>query len=306
MAVMSAWIPITIAAAFLQNLRFMLQKHLKASTLSTGGATFARFLFASPLAVLVAGAYVLATDSLVQLGGVRFWTFVLAGGLSQIVGTACVVALFSLRNFSVGMSIKNTEILQIVLVSYVVLGEAVSPFGFAAIAVGFAGLWLLSGKPGATGAQSLRAQFDGKSVLLGLVSGGLFAISAVGYRGASLSLPGDDVFLRAALTLASVTTSQTVMMALWLRFREPGQISEVVRNWRVAGLGGLTSMLGSLGWFVAFTLTNAAYVRALGQIELVFSYAASVFWFGETPSRRENLGIVLLLLSIVVLILALK
>ena len=54
---MELWIPITIAAAFSQNLRFMLQKHLKATGLSTGGATFARFLFAAPLAAALLAVF---------------------------------------------------------------------------------------------------------------------------------------------------------------------------------------------------------------------------------------------------------
>ena len=40
---MELWVPITLAAAFMQNLRSALQKHLKGS-LSTSGATFCRFV----------------------------------------------------------------------------------------------------------------------------------------------------------------------------------------------------------------------------------------------------------------------
>jgi hypothetical protein len=48
---MELWIPITVAAAFFQNIRFMLQKHVK-GRLSTFGTTFARFVWAAPLAIL--------------------------------------------------------------------------------------------------------------------------------------------------------------------------------------------------------------------------------------------------------------
>ena len=49
------WIPITIFAAFCQNLRSAVQKHLKGS-LSNTGATFSRFGYGFPVLV----AYVLA------------------------------------------------------------------------------------------------------------------------------------------------------------------------------------------------------------------------------------------------------
>lgn len=138
---------------------------------------------------------------------------------------------------------------------------------------------------------------------LGLGAGLLFAFSAVFYRGATLALITDDTLLRAALTLACVTTSQAIGMALWLHWREAGQIAKVLRNWRTAGLVGVTSMAGSLCWFTAFSLQNAAYVKAVGQIELVFSFLASTLFFHETVTRREIAGIVLLCVAILALFL---
>ena len=129
-------------------------------------------------------------------------------------------------------------------------------------------------------------------------------VRGVGYRGASLTLEG-DAFLRAITTLAFVTVSQTVAMALWLAWRERGEIARVFRVWRVASLVGITSMIGSIGWFFAFTLQTVAYVKALGQIELVFSFFASAFVFKELITRREILGVALLITSIMLLIVAL-
>ena len=42
---MELWIVVTIAAAFFQTVRFMLQKLLSASALSSAGATFAVLIF---------------------------------------------------------------------------------------------------------------------------------------------------------------------------------------------------------------------------------------------------------------------
>ncbi len=47
---MELWIPITIGAAFLQNLRSAAQKHLK-GVMSTTSATFVRFGFGFPFAI---------------------------------------------------------------------------------------------------------------------------------------------------------------------------------------------------------------------------------------------------------------
>ena len=300
---MALWVPIAVFAAFVQNLRFMLQKHLKATQLSTGGATFARFVFGAPLAVALALTYANWSGQSLPAPGLEFWAFALTGGLAQILATACVVALFALRNFAVGMTLKNTETIQTALVGFLVLGEGLSSTAVLAVFVGFIGLVFLGDKGGQVG--SWRERIDGRALLLGLAAGTLFGISAVGYRGASLSLPSGDVLLRASLTLALVTLSQSAVMSLWLRAREPGEMLKVFKAWRVTGLVGLTSMLGSLGWFTAFTLTTAAHVRVVGQIELIFSYLASIFFFREKPSWRENLGLLLLAASIVLLIISL-
>ena len=91
-------------------------------------------------------------------------------------------------------------------------------------------------------------------------------------------------------------------MALWMRWREPGQLGQVLRCWRWAGLAGLAGAVASIGWFTAMTIQNAAYVRALGQIELVFTFAAGVFIFKEKSSRLELAGIALVVAGILILV----
>ena len=48
---MELWIAFTIAAAFFQNLRSAMQKHLQ-GRLSTLGAAYVRFVYALPIAAL--------------------------------------------------------------------------------------------------------------------------------------------------------------------------------------------------------------------------------------------------------------
>ncbi|MEM8630300.1 MAG: DMT family transporter [Pseudomonadota bacterium] len=298
----AAWIPVTIAAAFVQNLRFMLQKHLKATQLSTGGATFSRFVFSFPLVAALALTYgQLSDQALPGLTG-TFWIYATLGGLCQILATMCVVALFARRNFAVGMTFKKTEAIQTAIVGYVLLGEGVSPGGAAALAVGFVGLILLSDPPDG-GADGGWARLFNRAAGLGLASGILFAVSANAYRAASLSLESGDTFLRASLTLAAVTAFQTVALGGWLLWRERGEVRRVLRAWRVTALVGIFSMVGSLCWFIAFTLQTAAYVKAVGQIELVFSYLAGVFVFQEKNTRRELAGIATLVLSVLMIVL---
>jgi drug/metabolite transporter (DMT)-like permease len=82
-----------------------------------------------------------------------------------------------------------------------------------------------------------------------------------------------------------------------------GLYEQVIASWKVSGWVGLSGMLGSVGWFTAMTIQNAAYVRALGQIELVFTFAASYFFFHEKTNRIELLGILLVIAGLLILVL---
>ncbi len=295
------WVWVTCGAVIAQTLRFMLQKQLRSATLSTAGATFARFIYSAPLIALLAFGYGRITGQATAVPP-DFWVFAIAGGLTQIVATMCVVALFTQRHFAVGTTFMKTEVLLAALLSIIVLNEGLPPLAWGALLLGLPGIVLLSDAPAAGGAWYQR--IVNRASGLGLASGALFAVSSVGYRGAALALPAGDTFFRAVLTLACVTGFQVAIMSVWLVWREPGQIARVLAAWRVAGLVGLTSMAGSVCWFVAFTLQTVAMVKGVGQIELGLSLLVGWLVFGERITGKEVAGLILLTLSVVLLVLA--
>jgi drug/metabolite transporter (DMT)-like permease len=180
---MDLWVAVTIFAAAVQTVRFMLQKRLKGAGLSTGGATFSRFLFAAPLAALLVAGLMLAQGLSLPPTTLRFWGFALGGGVFQIVGTMCTVALFGLRNFAVGLAFTKTETVQVAIFSALVLGEAVTGTGLLAILIGLVGVILLSLPP-----REIGGGLWNRATALGLLGGAAFGLSAIGYRGAALDL----------------------------------------------------------------------------------------------------------------------
>lgn len=299
---MSLWLAATLFAAAVQSIRFLLQKRL-----STGGAahaalspaanTFARFVWAPPIVGAGLAAWWLWGGGSVPAIGAGFWPFAAAGALSQILATICVVALFAHRNFAVGIAFSKTTVLMTVGTGFVLLGETVGPSAFLAMLVGFGGVLILSLPAGAAFRPFNRAS------ALGLGSGALFSISAVGYRGASLAVQSDVALERAALTLVLVTALQTLMLLAWLAWRDRAGLRQVFRDWRRTLPVGVTSLLGSLGWFTAYTLQTAALVNAVAQVELILSMLISRFALGERQTRREIAGIILVGVSVVGLIL---
>ncbi|SDN43044.1 EamA-like transporter family protein [Lutimaribacter pacificus] len=298
---METWVWFTFCAAAFQTVRFMLQKQLSAVALSAAGATFARFVYSAPLVLLLVPLYLWATAQALPGLGAGFWAYALTGGLAQILATVLVVMLFKRRNFAVGITFKKTEVVQTALVGLVVLGEGVSLGALGAIVLGLFGVLMLSDMPEIDG--NWRRRVMNPSAGLGLLSGVLFAVSGVTYRGATLEVASDDPGLRALVTLGAVATAQMLAMGLWLFWREPGQVGRVLAAHKMAKWIGLSSMAGSLCWFVAFTLQNAAYVHAVGQVELVFSLMVSVLVFGERPTGKEMAGIILVTGSVLGLIL---
>lgn len=298
---MEAWIIITVAAAFLQNLRSALQKHLR-SSLGTTGASFVRFGYGFPVAAAYAfGLHYFFGFSFPALSGTfAFWAIV--GGLAQIFATILLVHLFSLRNFAVGTAYSKTEPVQAALFGLVLLGERLTPGAIGAIVVGVFGVMLISVARMPLSWRNLVEAMTGRTALIGIASGAVFGISAVAYRSAALALGGPNAIMQAAVTLACVTAFQTVAMLIWMVLRDRDEIGKVVRSWRSSSLVGLAGVLGSACWFTAMTLQQVAYVRALGQIELVFTFAASVFLFRERINRLEVAGCFLIVTGVVLLL----
>ena len=168
------------------------------------------------------------------------------------------------------------------------LGDGVSPLAGVAIGVATLGLLLLSRETGGLAWRDLAADLTGRAAVLGLGTGGAFAIAAVAFRAASLSLGNSSFVASAAATLVASTLIQTLLMTVHLRWREPGQIGVVVRLWRRSLFPGLTGAAASACWFTAMTIEIAAYVRMLGLVEVLFGYGVAILGFRGAPERARE------------------
>ncbi|WP_085900538.1 DMT family transporter [Kiloniella majae] len=323
---MELWIPITVAAALFQNIRTALQKHLK-GRLDTTGATYARFLYAVPftwvyLAILLQlqSTDTTNTNALPAINTV-FLSYGAVGGIAQILATFVLVWLFGQRNFAVGTSLTKTEAIQTALFGFVLLGDSLTIQAIAGIIISLVGVLALYKKKQANSGTNLTTSLTqnsiqatlasriiqtittDRSILPGLVAGGLFAISAVSYRAASLSLEESGFAIQSAYTLVWVTGFQTLIMGAYILGTVPKVFLRVLQSWKAAIWIGLTGMLGSAGWFAAMTLENAAHVRTLGQVELIFTLLIGYLFFKERLTRQELAGIALITTGIITLVL---
>jgi drug/metabolite transporter (DMT)-like permease len=295
------WIPITVGAAFLQNLRSAVQKHLK-GVMGTTGATFVRFGFGVPFSLAFVALLHFGLGQGLPTPNAEFLLWAALGGVGQITATFLLIHLFSFRNFAVGTAYSRTEPAQAALFGLLFLGERASLGALLAIAISVFGVMLISVAHLAVTARTLVTSLFARNALIGLASGTAFGISAVSYRAASLALGGPTFIMQAAFTLLVVIIFQTVLMLAWMILHEPAELGRIARAWKPSLFVGLVGASASFGWFTAMTIQQAAVVKALAQIEMIFTFASSIFFFREKINRLEVAGCVLIVGGILTLL----
>ena len=293
------WIPIVLAAAAAQTVRNAAQKNLT-KTAGTLAATSVRFIYGLPFAVIaltLIGGF--SADPWPQANA-TFIAWVAFGAVAQLAATALLLAAMQQRSFIVALAYSKTEVLQIALFSALLLGEQVGGASAVAIIIASLGVIMLSVKRGVV-SDGLLGGWLSPAALLGVASGAGFGISAVGYRGAALALGPMPPWLAGAYTLVWAQAIQSVLIGGYLAWREPEALRQVTRAWRVSLLAGFAGALASFGWFTAFAMRNAADVRTLALVEVLYGYAVSRRLFKEKTTTQETLGIVLLVIGIIII-----
>ena len=298
---MPLWIPITIFAALCQNIRTTMQQKIR-GLLSVDGANFVRYLYGAPLALGALAFLVFGTGRHVPSISLAFLGLVTVAGVAQIVATSLMIHSFSLRNYTVGTVYSKTEIVFVALFATFIAGEPLKFGAWMGILVCLGGVVILSVRGKLSDIRSLLADLTHKGALYGILSGAVFAIAAGTIREASKLLPDGDFMIRGITVLACMNTIQVVLMAAYLARRDRPQLGKVATHWRSSIWVGLFSVLGSAGWALAVTLENAALVRAVGQIELVFTFIASHLVLKERPSLGEWIGSILVVGGVVLIL----
>lgn len=289
------WVPVTILAAALQTGRNAVQKGLT-EELGTLGATQVRFVFGLPFACLF---FIVAWTSLGQMQwpgfNGTFLMFVTLGALAQIAATALMLAAMRLRDFVVVTVWLKTEPVQIAVFGVLVLGDVIGWTSAIAIATATLGVvWMAYRAPSADS----RGRANWQPVVLGIIAAAAFAVAAVGFRGAILSLPDGHFVVRAAWTLVCGLLLQALILAIWLRVRDPDLWQRCLGAWRVSLWGGFLGAAASQAWFIGFALTTAANVRTLALVEVFFAQFLSKRLFKGQTTRQEKVGMILILLGV--------
>jgi len=288
------WVFFTLLGAVGQTARNAMQRGLTPK-LGALGATLVRFLFGFPFALLFLAVVLGWTGDALPAINRDFALWTLLGALTQIGGTALMLMTMEQRSFVVTTAYLKTEPVLVALMGLLFLGDPLTPLMALAILVAMAGVALISVKP-----EALTGGL--KPALLGLSSAALFAASAIGYRGAILSLHEASFVLGASFSLAAGLTVQTVLLLSWLILFNRAALKALAVLWRPSLLAGFSGAAASQCWFLAFALATAASVRTLALVEVLFAQGVTHFVFRQKTTLREVAGIALLLAGAVLIV----
>ena len=296
LSVATLWIPFTIIAALGQVARNAMQRSLT-GPLGTWGATNIRFLFGFPFSSVFFAVVMVATGDPLPSPTSAFWPWLLLGALSQIVGTGMMLLAMNDRSFVVTTAYLKTEAIQTAIFGFVFLGDHLTVLKVIAILIATAGVVVAALRPGAGKGFS-----DARPTLLGLGAAAAFALSAVGYRGAVIVVPGVSFVTAASYTLVFGLFVQTLVLSIYLLWRAPDVLRKIFSLWKPSLLAGFMGAFASQFWFLAFALTAAANVRTLALVEVLFAQGVAYYSFKQPISARELAGIVLIVVGVALLV----
>lgn len=288
------WVVFTLIASTAQTVRNAMQRSLTGE-LGTVGATHVRFLFGFPFALLsLAGVAVISGIGLPS-PSLNFIPWLLLGALAQILATALMLAAMGERSFVVTTAYIKTEPVQVALFGLIFLGDLITAPIAAAILIATTGVMLMAIRPAQLSSGGYRP------TALGLIAGAMFAFSAIGFRGAILTLDTNFV-MAATFTLACGLVLQAALLSLYLAIRDRKVLLGIAGSWKRSMFAGFMGALASQFWFLAFAVATAASVRTLALVEVLFAQAISTFVFRQKVTLREIAGMVLVVAGVALLL----
>ena len=280
-----SWVFFTLSAVVLQTFRNALQSKLSAN-MSTSGVTLARFLFAPPIALTYLVLLYTFSNQTIPEFTLDFIFLVLLASVMQISATSLMVILFKQKNFSVGAGLAKSEALVAGVLGTLFFGSQLSLFGWVGILVGAAAIFVLSG-------GGRKGQLSLKTVVIGLACGTCFALTSLFVREAShlLDVPFPH---SAAWVLLWVICIQTSLLVSYIAIKDRRTFTALKNNAKMTLVTSVISCLGTICWFSAVSLHHVAYVKTLGQVEVLLTMLVATFWLKNKVQGHEVIGLLLI------------
>ena len=292
------WLPATLLAGIFQAWRTAVQQRVRAD-LSLNAAGLVRYLYGLPVGCLMLWLYLHMRGVSVPALGATYLPYAALGGLAQLLATNLLLMAFGYRNYVVGTAYAKTEAVQGALLAMITLGELLSLVTWAGIAIGVAGVMVIS----SGGTRLKLTDIVQPAALCGLGAGFLFALTSIFVKSSTFAVVTQDKVLAALTVLVAVQACQMLIQGGYVLLRERQELPKIFRTWRISGQVGVLAALGSACWFTGFATAPVALVRAVGQVEVIFTLGFGHFYLREPLKRSEVAGLLLVGAGVVVALL---
>ena len=296
-----SWVLITAIASLSQTLRSVFQKNL-IEDVGVLASAYSRFIFALPFVFLLAVIF-LSTQEFAILKNLSSttWFFLIAASICQILFTIILIKLFTLRSFAIGVAFSKTEVIQTTLLEIIIIGFILTSHVLLAIIIGFIGMLFMS-KQKLLGNMAYNKLFL-HQVTLGVSCGIFLGLSSVLYKVALDSVTLDFIYKKVLVLSFLALAFQSVIFGIYIVFIEgKHNVLKLMLTWKKGLPVGVFGCIATFCWFYAFSLVDATLVRAVGQLEIVFSVLISYIFYKERISGFELIGMSLITISILALL----
>ncbi len=296
-----SWVLVAAIASLSQTLRSVFQKNL-IENVGVLASAYSRFIFALPFVALLT-VFFLDTQELVILKNFSpiVWFFLIAASICQILFTIVLIKLFTLRSFAIGVAFSKTEVIQTTLLEIIIIGFILTSQVLLAIIIGFIGMLFMS-KQKLIGNVGYNKLFL-KQVTLGVLCGIFLGLSSVLYKIALDSVTSDLIYKKVLILSFLALAFQSAIFGIYILVTEGTQNAlKLMLIWKRGLPVGFFACAATFCWFYAFSLVDATLVRAVGQLEIVFSVLISFVFYKERITGFELIGMSLITISILALL----
>ena len=274
------WVLITAIASLSQTLRSVFQKNL-IEDVGVLASAYSRFIFALPFVALLAIFFLDAQELVIFKNfSSTVWFFLIAASICQILFTIILIKLFTLRSFGIGVAFSKTEVIQTTLLEIIIVGFIITSQVLSAIIIGFIGMLFMS-KQKLIGNVGYNRLFF-KQVTLGVSCGIFLGLSSVLYKVALDGVTSDLIYKKVLILSFLALAFQSAIFGIYILVTEGTQNAlKLMLIWKRGLPVGFFACAATFCWFYAFSLVDATLVRAVGQLEIVFSVLISFIFYKE-------------------------
>ena len=295
------WFVITVIASLSQTLRSVFQKNI-IEDVGVLVSAYSRFVFALPFVALLSVLFLESQEFyLLKTISSKALFFLITASVCQILFTIILIKLFTLRSFAIGIAFSKTEVIQTTILEIIILGFILTSHVFLAIIVGFIGMLFMSKQK-----LIVKLGYDSlflKQITLGVLCGIFLGASSVLYKVALDSVTIDLIYKKVLVLSFLALAFQSVVFGTYIVFTEGTQkVLKLFSIWKKGLPVGFFGCAATFCWFSAFSLVDATFVRAVGQLEIVFSVLISYLFYKEKITGFEFIGMTLITLSILALL----